>query len=437
MLHLLFAILTAFSTLYSWPHAGSQETVLRRFQGGFDGNGPRAGVIFDAAGNVYGTTFGGGGTAGAGTVYRLTPPTMPGGAWTETILHRFSYHGIAQGLEPWGGLAMDRSGDLFGTAWLGGTCGSCGLVFELSPPTRQGAAWKYEIIHDFQDDGFDGINPQANITIDAQGDHLFGTTASGGTGQCVGGCGTVFELTKSGGIWAETILHSFPAHGSGFEAFGGTGGGVTLDGVGNVYGTTFIDGLGLGTVFELSPPTQGSQWTYQDIYAFKNFADGIEPMAGVSLDTHGNLFGTTNSGGVQGCYGSGCGTVFRLHRRMDGTWGHSMLYAFRGTGDGGTPSASVIVNATGKVYGTTQIWGTGNGCTGSGCGVAYVLTRPAGGGMWNETVLHTFLHGADGYVPYGELAFGPTGDVFGATEFGGKPTCSSGFGCGTAFSLTP
>ncbi|HEY7993584.1 MAG TPA: choice-of-anchor tandem repeat GloVer-containing protein [Candidatus Eremiobacteraceae bacterium] len=431
----LLAIVAAFTTLFSFPHAQSQETVLRKFQAGFDGFGPRAGVIFDSAGNLYGTTFDGGSAAGAGTVYRMTPPSAPGGAWTETILHRFSYHSISQGLSPWGGLAMDQSGDLFGTAWLGGTCGSCGLVFELSPPNRAGARWKYQIIHDFQGDGFDGINPLANITIDPTGAHIFGTTASGGTGSCMGGCGTVWELTKSGGIWAETIIHSFPAHGSGEDSFGGTAGGVTLDGAGDVYGTTVFDGFGIGTVFELSPPTQGSKWAYQDIYAFKNQADGSNPSAGVSFDSHGDLFGTTNSGGVQGCYGSGCGTVFRLHRRIDGTWSHSILYAFRGTGDGGTPSASVIVSAAGNIYGTTQIWGTGNGCTGSGCGVAYVLTQSAG--MWSETVLHTFLHGADGYVPYGELVLGPNGLIFGATQFGGKPACESGFGCGTVFSLTP
>lgn len=435
----LLAITAAITTFFSFTHAQSQETVLHKFQAGFDGFEPRSGVVFDRAGDFFGTTFWGGNpSGGAGIVFEMSPPAASGGAWTETIIHRFSYNSIASGLSPWGGLAIDRNGNLFGTAWLGGTCGSCGLVFELSPPRRQGARWRYQIIHDFQDDGRDGINPRADLTIDAQGMRLYGTTASGGTGGCEGGCGTVFELTKSGGVWVETILHNFPAHGSGFEASGGTGGGVSLDGAGDVFGTSYEDGSAeLGSVFELTPPTQGSRWTYHDIYSFSSEGDGFDPTAGVSFDSHGDLFGTTNSGGTQGCYGTGCGTVFRLHLRANGTWSHTIIYAFKGLGDGGTPDAGVIVGANGAVFGTTQIWGTGDGCTGSGCGVAYALTKPGGIGMWNETVLHTFLHGADGYVPYGELTFGPDGNLYGATQFGGKPACSSGFGCGTVFSLTP
>ena len=135
----LLAIVAAFTTFFSFPHAQSQQTVLHKFQAGFDGFEPRSGVVFDKTGDFYGTTFwGGNSSGGAGTVFQMSPPAKPGGAWTETIVHRFSYNSIASGLSPWGGLAIDQSGNVFGTAWLGGTCGSCGLVFELSPPTRQG-----------------------------------------------------------------------------------------------------------------------------------------------------------------------------------------------------------------------------------------------------------------------------------------------------------
>jgi len=433
-MHFMLGVLASTALLGSWPHAHSHESIIYRFQAGFDAFGPRAGLISDRAGDLYGTTFDGGGPAGAGTVYRLAPPSVSGGAWTETILHRFSYHSISEGLSPWGGLAMDASGNLYGTAWLGGTCGSCGLVFELSPRSRRNGTWKYQIIHDFLDDGVDGINPRADLTIDSAGD-LFGTTASGGTGGCVGGCGTVFELVPSNGQWAETIVHSFPAHGSGFEASGGTGGGVVLDGAGHVYGTTYEDGGGLGSVFELVHVRAG--WKYRDIYAFADFADGVDPTAGVTFDAAGSLYGTTSSGGTQGCYGSGCGTVFRLTPQPDGTWAHTVLYAFRGIGDGGTPAAGVIAGTTGSIYGTTQLWGTGAGCSGSGCGVAFRLTSTGAGGSFRQAVLHTFRNGGDGYVPYGELIFGVDGRIYGATQFGGKATCSSGFGCGTAFALTP
>ena len=425
----LFAFLV-FGAGFATPN----EALIHKFQAGFDGFGPRAGLVADAAGNLYGTTFWGGGSAGAGTVYRVSPPSVPGGAWTETVLHRFSYHTIAMGLSPWGGLAIDRSGNLYGTAWLGGQCGSCGLVFELSPePTGK---WRYRIIHNFQNSSLDGANPQADLSIDAAGD-LFGTTAAGGKGLCSGGCGTVFELKRTGSSWQETILHSFAAHGQGEDAGGGTGGGIAIDQRGNLYGTTYEDGNGLGTVFKLSLSSQG-QWIYREIYAFQNFADGETPSRGVVLDAFGDLYGTTQYGGVQGCYGSGCGTVYELTRAGGDRWLHTVLYSFLGTGDGGTPLAGVIVDGAGNVYGTTQIWGVGNGCTGSGCGVAYRLTPPsAPGSPWTQTVLHTFRNGGDGYVPYGSLIFGPGDLIYGATQFGGKPACESGFGCGTVFVLSP
>lgn len=436
MLSPLLSVIAALSLFSSFSPTHAQELVLHKFQGNADGFDVRSGVVVDAKGDMFGTTFFGGFAAGAGIVYEMTPPAMAGGTWTETVIHRFSYHAIADGLSPWGGLAMDRNGDLFGTAWLGGMCGSCGLVFELSPPATQGGKWTYQVIHNFIDNGLDGMNPQADLIIDSQGD-LFGTTSAGGTGGCVGGCGTVFELSRSGNVWVDNILHSFPAHGNGFEASGGTSGSVAIDNAGNLFGTTREDGLGLGTVFELVRPAPGGRWKYQNIYAFKNEADGFDPEAGVTFDLHGNLFGTTESGGVQGCYGVGCGTVFRLKQQPDGSWSHVILYSFHGTGDGGTPTAGVTIGPNDVLYGTTQIWGVGNGCTGSGCGVAYRLKQTMRGAMWQQTVLHTFLHGSDGYVPYGELSFGIGGLIYGATEFGGRASCEDGFGCGTVFSLTP
>ncbi len=433
MLGLLFNVLAVafFSTGF---FAAPPEALVYKFQAGFDGFGPRAGLIADSAGNLYGTTFDGGGSAGAGTVFRLAPPTTAGGKWTETVIHRFSYHSIQLGISPWGGVAGDRAGDLFGTAWLGGNCGSCGLVFELSPLPN--GKWRYKIIHDFVSNGVDGINPQADVSIDAKGD-LFGTTASGGRGRCMGGCGTVWELSPTGDSWTETILRSFPAHGSGESAYGGTGGGVVVDGNGNVYGTSLYDGGGLGNVFKLSR-SPGGQWTYRELYAFQSFADGAVPSAGVTLDGNGDLFGTTLDGGVQGCYGSGCGTVFKLTRTRGGQWIHTIVYAFAGTGDGGTPSASVLVRSTGAVYGTTQLWGVGNGCPISGCGVAFRLNPSANAGApWTQTVLHTFRNDGEGFVPYGGLIFGPGALIYGATQFGGKSTCDSGFGCGTVYSLVP
>jgi len=392
-------------------------------------------LIADSAGDLFGTTFDAGSPAGAGIVYELRPPSSQGGAWTESILHRFSYHSINVGLSPWGGLVADKAGNLYGTGWLGGTCGDCGIVFELSPPLVDGMAWNFAIIHSFFGPTFDGMNPQADLTIDAAG-NIFGTTASGGKGGCIGGCGVVFELSPSGGEWIETIVHNFPAHGSGENATGGTGAGVIVDASNDLYGTTFGDG-GLGTVFKLTPTRRG-RWNYQAIYTFKSVSDGAFPLAGVTLDAHGDLFGTTNQGGNPGCYGEGCGTVFSLAPRASGEWKHTVLYGFNATGDGSLPQAGVIFNSAGNLYGTTQEGGTGQNCQIEACGVAFRLTPPTmHGGAWTEAALHTFRAHGDGAIPYGSVVFGKDGRLYGVTEFGGKPSCSANFGCGTVFAVSP
>ena len=412
--------------------------VVYTFQAGSDGFEPKAGLIADTAGNLYGTTFNGGGKAGAGTVYQLQPPASPGGAWTEVVLHRFSYHDLLDGWSPWGGLAGDKAGNIYGTAWLGGTCGICGIVFELSPPNKIGGSWRYAVIHNFFDNGIDGINPQTDLTIDAAG-NLYGTTASGGKGACYGGCGVVFELAPSGhGAWNELILHNFPAHGAGERASGGTASGVTVDGAGNVYGTTTGDN-GAGTIFRLvKPKGHFGRWPYQVLYSFKGMRDGGFPYGGVTFDANGVLYGTTNQGGNSGCYGSGCGTVFSLTPTQSGSWTHAILYTFVGTGDGGLPQANLLFGPNGALYGSTPNGGVGPGCSSPGCGVAFRLTPPhTPGGSWTENALHTFRGNGDGYVPYGDVVFGKDGLLYGATEFGGKASCSGGFGCGTVFSVAP
>lgn len=416
--------------------ATAQERVLYRLQGGPDGEEPRAGLIADAAGNLYGTTFYGGGQADVGTVFRLSPPSTLNGAWTETLLYTFS--DLLNGWDPWAGLVADAAGNLYGTTWLGGSEGDCGVVFQLSP---MGSTWNYAVLHNFLCDGTsDGGEPRADLTIDSQG-NLYGTTSVGGTGLCFGGCGVVFELSPSNGNWIETILYNFPAVGSGDDATGGTGGGVVLDDKGNLYGTTFAGGgkNAAGAVFTLKHPAQpGGPWIYHVLHAFVDPMQGIYPEAGVSFDRQGNLYGTTQLGAGTGCYGSGCGVVFELSRQPGGTLQYNVLYAFTGEGDGGLPQASLTVDKTGNLYGTTQNGGTGTGCTGLGCGVAFRLTPPAQpGASWTQSVLHTFRGSTDGYVPWGKLAIGKLGLLYGATQFGGIPTCDSNFGCGTVFVLRP
>src|ERR1035441_332430 len=220
--------------------ATAQEKVLHNFNNnGTDGTNPRAGLIFDAAGNLYGTTENGG-TNGVGTVFELTPTA--GGGWTETVLYSFcSQANCTDGYQPWAGLIFDAAGNLYGTTVYGGTadttCSYCGTVFELTPNGSGG--WTETVLHSFGD-GTDGFYPSAGLIFDAAG-NLYGTTAMGGTYDYPWD-GTVFELTPAaGGGWTEKVLYSFGGGTDGYwpEA------GLIFDAAGNLYGTTY-SGVGSG-----------------------------------------------------------------------------------------------------------------------------------------------------------------------------------------------
>src|ERR1019366_934096 len=203
--------------LYSFIHNGT------------DGGFPQAGLIFDAAGNLYGTTSEGGTSSscsgGCGTVFELTPTA--GGGWTEKVLHNFNSNGT-DGANPYAGLIFDAAGNLYGTTTVGGTY-YYGTVFELTPTA--GGGWTEKVLHSFNYNGTDGNNPQASLTIDAAG-NLYGTTSGGGTyGNYKG---TVFELTPAaGGDWTETVLHNFVGPDGAAPLAG-----LIFDAAGNLYGTT-------------------------------------------------------------------------------------------------------------------------------------------------------------------------------------------------------
>jgi hypothetical protein len=222
---------------------GWSEEVLCDFQNnGTDGNYPQAGVIFDAAGNLYGTTLGGG-TDGYGTAFELISTKR--GTWTEKVLHDFNSND--GGGSPDGSLIFNSSGNLFGTITGSGNCNSgngCGSVFELIP--KASGAWTAKVLHKFN--GADGDSPGAGLILDASG-NLYGTTEEGGNGTCNGGCGIVFELTqKTGGAWTEKVLHKF----NGSDGYGPDS--LIFDNSSNLYGLTYLGGTHRsGTVFELTP----------------------------------------------------------------------------------------------------------------------------------------------------------------------------------------
>src|SRR5579872_2339623 len=205
----------------------------------------------------------------------------------------------------------------------------------------------------------DGANPAAALVADGRG-NLYGTTKAGGNAGCFQnkGCGTVFELSPPstpGGPWNETVLYTFlgPEVGDGGNPISS----VIFDGNGNLYGTTPIGGAAsAGAVFELTPPANGSgQWSEIILYSFKGSPDGESPEAGLRFDQTGNLYGTTSSGGVGSC---NCGTVFELSPSevLSVTWNENILHSFAGPPtDGGTPTASLVADPKGRLYGSTLI----------------------------------------------------------------------------------
>jgi uncharacterized protein YceK len=247
------------------------------------------------------------------------------------------------------------------------------------------------------------------------------------------------------------VLHYFYYFRWGYNTNDGSnpGAGLIMDRSGALYGTTHLGGsttgsssVGYGTVFKLTPPAYGqTRWTESVLYRFNGGADGENPMATLTLDAAGNLYGTTLYGGTGQCY-NGCGTVFKLTRPSTGqtTWSKTTLRSFSGRADGGTPQGKLVLDGAGALYGTTYKGGTG-GCTDMlsytiGCGVVFKLTPPAAGQTnWTETVLVDF-NGRDGAFPQGGLTWGPNGVLYGTASSGYTNMYGVG-GYGLVFKLTP
>jgi uncharacterized repeat protein (TIGR03803 family) len=250
------------------------ETVLYFFQD-TDGAGPAGGkLIFDQAGNLYGTTYYGG-TNGWGTVFELTPSS---GSWTETVLHSFS--GDEDGFFPWSGVISDSASNLYGTTESGGA-NSAGTVYELSP---SGSGWTKSTLFSF-DGQSQGNGAVGGVVMDAQG-NLYGATTSGGPANG----GTAYQLSFSHGQWNYTLLAALP------QADRGPLDTPTLDAAGNVY-LTSEGAPGNGTVLEVSPSGEG--WQLTVLHAFDG-SDGSWPTGSVIFDANGNMYGTTSLGGTNG-----------------------------------------------------------------------------------------------------------------------------------------
>ena len=302
-----------------------------------DGALPLAGLTLDAAGNLYGATSTGG-TGDVGTIFELSPISADPGSWTLSVLY-----------EPGSdvGLILDQEGNLYAPIGLGQY--GKGAVTELSPGSQ---GWTETYLYSFCPKPLlhclDGDDPTSPLTWDASG-NLYGATEGGGKGNL----GVVFELEPTSSGWKERVLHNFPASPTdGYDPDGG----LTLDQKGSVYGTTSQGGSkGNGTVFQLTRGADG-RWKETILYNFPDaFNNGGGADAGVIFDRAGNLYGTTPGGGDPNCQ---CGVVFKMTPGSNGKWTYSVLHRFTGA-DGFDPEAGLTLDSKGNLYGTTVAGGAG------------------------------------------------------------------------------
>lgn len=396
--------------------ADSREQTLYVFPGGSQGYEPQGGVVFDAAGDAYGTTYYDG-TYSAGTVFELKRTTH---GWRHKVL--YSFEGVRDGMNPMGNLVIDASGNLYGTTLYGGSgtgClyGSddgCGTVFELS---ESNGKWQHTILYSFCSVSgcSDGASPYG-LAIDTAG-NLYGVTEAGGTGCQPDGCGTVYELTQSNSTWTESVLYAFDQNNQG--AFFPGEGGIALDGSGNLYGTTYAGGTSnYGIVFELKH--KNNEWKEVVLYNFTGSNGDYASDGGLTIAGPDQIYGVTTEEG-NGC-NYNCGTIFALtYKRKQ--WTKTVIYSFDGI-HGASPNPGLVLDKSGSLYGTTFMGGSNNN------GVAFELKA---GKKWQIQVLHTFTGGNDGANPYAGLTFGPDGKLYGTTS----STFSDGQYGGTVFEVTP
>jgi len=359
-------------------------SVLYTFKLGPYGAGPYWGVIEDARGNLYGTTSGGG-SSDIGSVFKLSTTGK------ETVLYGFKSPSV-DGAGP-ASLIRNADGTFYGNTYYGGP--GFGTVYQLSSKGEE------TVLHMFQGQA-DGAYPQSPLVEDAKG-NVYGTAYSYGGPSSAG---TIFKINNTGEF---SVLHTFTGGADGNRPAAG----LVQDSEGNFYGTTAGGGANLfGVVFKLSSTGEESV-----LYSFKGGRDGEGPVAPLIRDESGNLYGTTEYGGVRVSQYS-CGTVFRV----SSTAKETVLHRFTGYTDGCNPTTALVRDAEGNLYGTTS---------------ATIFRISACGG---ETVLYSFTGGPDGEPPVSGLIQDAQGNLCGTTQYGGYAPCGSvsdNSGCGVVFKLVP
>jgi uncharacterized repeat protein (TIGR03803 family) len=419
-------------------NGGWAHRILYIFQGGSDGANPEFPLIFDSAGNLYGSTTDGGGapscgTTGCGTVYELSPNGS--GGWNEKVLASFDPTTTGYALSS--GVFQNAAGQLFGEGWEGATSAEAGFVYSLTPASGQ---WNYSALSNFT--YTDGVFPEASLVANSKG-YLYGTTEFGGSLNM----GSVFELKPSStGSWTESVIYNFSAGHEVGGSFAPTAqpSSLIVDSAGNLYGEAVGGGSkNDGMVYKLSAQLDGS-WQLTTLYSFLGGVGGTSPYGGLVMDSAGNLYGTTEYGGkgtIQGQRPTGYGIVFELSPGANGVWTEKTLYEFGGyPSDGALSVASLIFDSAGNLYGTTSEGGSGSCATLDGtvigCGMVFELSSEDG--VWSESVLHSFQDGTeDGQDPLAGLVFDKSGNLFGTTALGGSGSSGGSSSAGTVFELSP
>src|SRR5271165_326234 len=386
-------------TVLVTPAVTQTYTVLHSFNADTSDQ-PSAGLAIDRSGALYGTTTYTDKGGQDGEAFKMKPS---GSGWIFTPLFNFP---IAGNIDPRSPLLIGDDGTLYGTLYYNYGCDFCGGVFHLYPPATAPRTalplWNGQSLHNFTG-GSDGGNPSGALLMDNAG-NLYGTTEDGGAA----GLGTIYQLEH--GTWNETVIYSPPG-----ETFGVLPvNGVVSVSAGNLYGVFQRGGpYGPGAVYGLSD--SGSGWTEQTIYGFTDGSDGAGP-SGVIVDPSGDLYGATTYGGA----GQG-GTIFKLSHGGGG-WSFTTLYNINGTGPCGVRDR-LTLDSAGNLYGTTY-------CDGA-YGYGSILELTPSGGSYAFTDLHDFTNGDDGSYPNGNLVLDAQGNLYGTTFGGGAD------GGGVVFEVTP
>jgi uncharacterized repeat protein (TIGR03803 family) len=440
--------------------AAPVESVLYDFSGAADGGFPQAGLAMDAKGALYGTTTAGG-SAGLGTVFKLTPPAAGSTHWTFAVLHAFM--GGADGSSPYAGVSLAATGQVYGVTYQGGPA-NAGTVFELLPPTGTATKWNERILYSFTG-GADGSNPAARLAFGKAG-VLYGTTVAGGVSGASGtaaGNGVVFSLippAKGSTSWTQQVLYRFlgsdSATGDGEAPYSG----VIIDRQGALFGTTSIGGVpgisatcsyrnGCGTAYKLTPPGAGaSAWTETVLWRFSAISgDGSDPFGELVVGPGGVLYGlTANGGSFPPYYGNlNLGTAYQLTPPAAGStaWTESVIRNFGFFGDFAYPVGNLIIDSSGALYGAALDAGSLTPVGASGGGGVFKLAPPVSGSVtWTETHLHNFTDGfgdfcLTGCYPESGLVADSTGALYGTTLEGGTfPESSDNVSPGVVFKIT-